>query len=159
VILRNFNQDYLVATVANVAPDSFTTTCVNTGAISGTAGFYTLGFTFAHTGTAPAITGGILTAPIGGNVILLSMRIYLAANTRATTTYNLTVPPGSTNGAGGDTGNDDLNMPILTARLPAGLNAAQSSQGPILNLGANFNIFNFTALPAVGVATNIQLAF
>ena len=161
VILRNFNEDYLVALVATVVDaNNFTVTCNNTGGTSGTAGFYTLGFTFTHNAATGSITGGTLTAPSGGNVVLLTMRFYLLAASKTGSTYLLTLPASSTNGAGGDTGEDDLNVPFLSIRTQnSGSTSAMGALGSTLTkaISGNYNQFQLGGLGAGNI--NIQMSF
>jgi len=161
VIIRNANENYLSALVVlTPTVDTFTVACNNTGGVSGAQGSYGLGFTFAHVGTP--ISGGTITAPAGGNVILLSARIYLAASKRSGTTYDLTVPASLTNGAGGDSGEDDLWMPVISVREQApGSDILASAVGYTLTkaVGGDYSTFKLSSLGATTTPINIQLEF
>jgi hypothetical protein len=158
VIIRNTNEDYLVATVATVAPESWTVACNDIGATSGSAGQYSLGFNFAHIGAVGSITGGTLSAPAGENVQLISLRIHIAANTRATTTYNITLPQSATNGAGANTSNADIYFPTYMVRQDADSLAAVSAT-LLKNISGSYNTFQLGALSTVPVGLYLGLQF
>jgi hypothetical protein len=110
-IVRNTNVFYLNALITAVTTDTFTVTCADTGETSGSAGAYLMGFTYAHNSqTAGSIAGGTLTAPVGGDCVLLSLHFNLGANQRSATSYYFYVPASSINGAGENTTLDNSYM-------------------------------------------------
>jgi len=148
VLARNLNVDPVQSLITRVDTNSFDLTTVDSGPTSGLEGAYSLGFTFSQTGAPDEVTGGTLSAPAGGDVQLISLRIHLAASTRAGTTYDLVLPASALNGAGGDTSDDDLFLPFLSVRSDAD---ALGAIGATLskNVGASFNTFEVGALPAI----------
>ena len=162
VILRNMNEDYLVALIASADADTFTVDCNDVGETAGTKGLYGLGFTFAHNAPSGQITGGEVYAPLNANVQLLSMRIHLAANERLTTIYNITVPASAINGAGANSGEEDLYAPICSVRQQSpGANITMTAVGFTLTkaIGGAYNTFQLAALGATTTPLNIQLSF
>lgn len=159
VIIRNTNENYLNALVASVVDaDHFTVACNDVGATSGSAGAYTLGFTYAHAGATGSITGGTLSAPANADVQLISLRVHLAANTRAATTYNLVVPASSINGAGGDTSMDDIYIPNQQVRQDSATLAAVGNT-IATNISGSYATFQFAALPAIATGMHMLLSF
>lgn len=158
VIVRNTNVDNQVGVVVSATANDFTIECANTGNASGTAGAYGLGFNYTHQGNAGSITGGTLTAPINGNVVLLGLQIHVGANMRAATTYNLVVPPSATNGAGNDTGPEDIYLPSYMVRQDADSLTAVGAT-VVKNVSGSYNTFQFGGLPAVGAGIYIKLQF
>ena len=92
VIVRNANADNFNGTITYIDPNSFSVTTANSGAFSGSAAAYSLGFT----STSVTSTGSTITAPSGGDVQLMSMLI----SDSMSGTYTLTTPQSSVNGAG-----------------------------------------------------------
>lgn len=158
VIARNTNMDYQVALVTAVTTNTFTFTTTNTGAASGSAGAYSLGLNFAYNGAAGSISTGTISAPVGGDVQLQSIRIHLASNTRLGTTFTLIVPKGNLNGAGGDTNMDDIYIPIQMVRQDGTtLVAVGNTIGT--NIAGDYGSFQFAALPAVATGIHILASF
>jgi len=158
VILRNTNVPVFDTLTLTLTADTFDVTCADTGPTSGTAAAYSMGFTFAYVGPANAKTGGVVSAPPGSDCVLLSIRIHMAANTRATTTWQLTVPKGNVNGAGGQTGLDDMSIPVQQIRqdsiaLPAVGNTIAC------NVGGDWGVYTFGALPAATTGIHILANF
>jgi hypothetical protein len=159
VIVRNTNVDYQVALVTAVTANTFSIACTDTGFSSGNNGAYSQGFTFAHNATAGSITGGTLTAPANGNIVLESIRIHLSANTRSGTLYNLTVPPSSILGAGDDTNLDNVCIPMQQVRQDGSSLAAVGSTIAVNVAGAGYNVFQLAALPAIATGVFIICQF
>ena len=160
VIIRNTNVDVLATPITDVlTPDSFTVTCSPSGATSGSNAAYSLGFTFAHNAASGSITAGTLTAPVGGNVVLLSLRMHLAANTRSVTTYNLTVPASPNNGVASNTGSDDMWIPILGVRQDTNAITAVGTTMSVNPSGGGYNVIQLSALPVIGTGIIIQLQY
>lgn len=158
VIIRNTNVDYQVALITSVTANTFDITCTDTGATSGSSGAYMLGFTYAHNAGAGSITSGTLTAPSGGDVQLVSLRIHLGANTRSATTYNLVLPSSSINGAGSDTSMDDIYIPVQNVRQD---NATLTAVGATIatNISGSYSTFQYAALPVVATGIHILMSF
>lgn len=137
--VRGINVDYLAALITSVTADTFTVTCADTGATSGTTGAYGLGYTYSHAGTFGTFTGGTLQAPTGAgiDVQLISMRLHMGPSSRTGSTYTITLPLGNVNGAGLDTGLDDVFLPMLAVRqenvnltgVSAGWNTGSAAAG------------------------------
>jgi hypothetical protein len=142
VIVRNANQDNFNGTVTVVNPNSFTITTTDTGATSGSAAAYSLGFTVG-TPTAAALT---ITAPSGGDVQLLS--VLFATGARTGTTLDVTVPQSATNGAGLNTTTQNAFFPVLSAKATAGGGAVNASLSlyPNASGGSNYNVFRIGTL-------------
>ena len=146
VLGRNLNADFVSGIVTRTDADTFDIPCVDSGPTEGTGGAYALGFTFVHAGDPGAITGGTLVAPAGGDVQLISLRQHLAAAERLGITYTLVLPASATNGAGANTGNDDLYIPFLSARQDSdGMGAIGATLAK--NVGGSFHSFQVGALP------------
>ena len=108
---------YLNALITDITADSFTVTCADSGATSGSAAAYLMGFTYEHnTQTAGAITGGTASAPVNSDCTMLSIHVNLGANQRSATNYYVKVPASSVNGAGESTTVDNSYCPILAVR-------------------------------------------
>ena len=159
VIIRNSNVDTLVTTVtAIVDSNNFSVSCANTGATSGTQAAFSLGFAFTHEGGVGSITGGLLTAPANGDAQLLSLRIHLSANTHTSTSYNLQLPASSLNGAGGDTSNDDVYIPVILVRQD---NDTLTAVGNTLakNVSGSYSTFQIGSLGSGTVGLYILAQF
>ncbi len=169
VIILDSNVAQLAAVVTSLATvnatnDSFVITCANTGATSGALASYARAFTFRHvkadysTATgATDISGGILAAPANAKVVLLSLRINLASNTRLSVSYFLQTPASAVDGAGDNTSVDDMYVPMLSVRSFA--SDSLSAVGAVLNKNFSSNLawYNITALSSNAVANNIAL--
>jgi hypothetical protein len=158
VIVRNTNVDSQVALITAATTNTFSITCTDTGATSGAAGAYMMGFTFAHNGAAGSISGGTLSAPVVGDLQLISLRMRLASSTRAGLTYNLVVPASSTNGAGGNTSNDDVYIPSPNIRnaLPSLTAVSSTIAGAV---SGSYNTYQLGALGQTANEINILLTF
>ena len=158
VIVRNTDVDLQVAVIATV-PDAntFTIACAS-GTGSGSAGVYSLGFTFAHNAGAGSITSGTISAPANADVTLLTFQTRLTANTRSTTTYDVIVPASATNGGGANTGNDDVIIPTYSVRQDTD---ALTAVGATIakNVSGNFSRFQMAALPVTATGIYITLRF
>jgi len=159
VIVRNTNVDYQFGLVTAVNGNQFSIASTATGPTSGSAGAYSMGLTFAYGQATGSITSGTLSAPAGFDIQLLSLRIHLAASTRAATnTFNLTVPAGFVNGAGGDSGTGDVNIPVQQVRQDsAGLSAVGNTI--TMDVGGSYATFQYGALPAVTTGIYILSQF
>jgi hypothetical protein len=158
VIVRGVNVDYINATIVSVAANSFTVTCADAGSTFGVSASYTLGFTFSYNAGAGSILSSSVIAPVNANVVLLSLRIHLAANTRSTTTFDIQVPNSSINGGGDNTGNDDVYWPTYMVRQDSdsmpGVGATIAK-----NVSGNFSIFRLGALSNTAVGQSIALSW
>lgn len=158
VIIRNTNENNQVTLITSVTSNNFVVTCADTGGTSGTSGAYSLGLTYVHVGTAPSMTGGTITAPIGGDVQLISLRIRLAASTRAGLTYSLIVPSGLLNGVGINTSMDNFYAPVQQVRSDA---ASMSAVGAtiVTNIGSSYTTIQFGALGASTAGLLLLISF
>jgi hypothetical protein len=157
-IVRNTNVDYQHGLITAVDASSFTMTCADTGGVSGTEAEISFGFTFAHEGAVGSITGGTLSAPVNENLQLMSIRIHLVANSRAATSYILTVPNSAINGVGDNTSMDDIIIPIFSVRQDTTtLVAVASTIGT--NVSGSYSKFQFAALPNIAVGMHLIASF
>jgi multisubunit Na+/H+ antiporter MnhF subunit len=158
VIVRNTNVDQLVALVTSVATDTYTVTCADSGATSGTLGAYSNGFTYAHDQSGSSIRFGTLTAPAGCDVQLMSLRIHLRTGTRLTTLYSVILPTSSLNGAGLDTNMDTIYIPNQQVRQDTDL---MPSVGNTIatNISGSYATIQFGALPATTTGLHFLLQF
>lgn len=153
-ILKNANVTGFDSLITAATTNTFTVTCADSGATSGSAGAYSMGFTFAYNAAAGTITAGTISAPANWDCVLLSIRIHMAANTRTGTTWNLTVPKGNVNGAGPHTSNDDVVIPVQQIRQDVN-NLTAVGNSIAYNVGGDWGVYTFGALPAA--TTGIQI--
>lgn len=153
-ILRNTNVTGFDSLITGVTANTFTVNCADSGATSGTAGAYSMGFTFAFVGAANALTGGIISAPANWDCVLVSIRIHMQAGSRSGTTWNLTVPKGNVNGAGAHTSMDDVSIPVQQIRQDS-INLTAVGNSIAYNVGGDWGVYTFGALPAT--TTGIQI--
>lgn len=119
VIVRNSNVEHLVATINTHTTDVFVVTTEETGATSGTACSYSLGFNFDHIGS-PSRTGGVISAPDGAHADVQLISIRIRTGSRNGNTYELEVPASAINGAGANTGAGDVYVPVTSVRNDPG---------------------------------------
>jgi hypothetical protein len=151
-IVRNTNVASFSSYITAATTNTFTVTCPNSGATAGSQGSYSCGIKYAHNSSTPGqIVSGVASLPSSGeSVEILSMRIYFAANTRQTTTYNVTVPVSTVDGA--TTGFDNFVMPNDRIRMAStGTPSVVSSTLASVATGGNWNTFQ---LGAIGVVAN-----
>lgn len=143
VIIRNANVSYQVATITAIAANSFDVTTTNSGGFSGSDAYYSLGFTFTHTG-APK-TGGILQAPSGdfADCQLLTLRI--RTGNRLSSSYTLVVPASAINGAGANTSLSDCFMPDYSVRSDSD-NLSAVGATIETNIVGSYSTFKFGSL-------------
>jgi hypothetical protein len=126
-IVRNANVDQLPGVITVVDANTFTLVTPNSGATSGADGAYSLGVTYTMTGALGSLTAIQIIAPANADVQIQSFRMHLPSGSRATTTFTMTVPNGTTLGgafigAGGDSTNtapSDIFVPLATVRSDA----------------------------------------
>lgn len=159
-ILRNVNVTGFDSLITAVTTNTFTVTCADTGATSGSAGAYSMGFTFAYNGAAGAYTGGTVTAPANWDCVLLAVRMHVAANNRAGTTFNLSVPKGNINGAGPHTGMDDISVPIQQVRQDGNsLAAVGATISTNTAVAGDYATYQWAALSSVAVGLHFTANF
>jgi hypothetical protein len=150
VIVRNADVAYQYGLVTAVTTGTFSIACA-AGTASGSAGAYSVGYTYAHnSSTAGQITSGTLTPPSNApaDLQLLSMRVYLGISQRQTTTYTFNIPVGY--GAGGTLGTlDDNWSPVILARQASGTAVAV---GCVISQNATTATYALSALPAATTA-------
>jgi hypothetical protein len=157
-IVRNANASYIPNLITAVTTDTFTVTTTDTGDLSGTAAAYGMGFTYSLVGAVGAITACIVSAPANWDVVLLSIRVHLAANSRAGTTFQITVPKGFINGAGPHTSMDDLTIPHQNVRQDNNnLQAVGATIGTFVN--GDYATYQFAALGLVAIGIHIIMIF
>jgi len=132
VIVRNANADNFSGIISNVTANTFDVTTANTGAASGAAAAYSLGFT----STSASATASTVTAPSGGDVQLLSMLI----SESMTGDYALTLPTSSKNGAGENTSIYNSYPPVIRLFI-----SGSTTVGPNFTLTSSANVFNIAS--------------
>ena len=161
-IIRNTNVFYLNALITAVTADTFTVACADTGATSGSAGAYLMGFTYAHNSqTAGTLLNGTLSAPVGCDCVLLALKLNIGANQRSNTYYSVLVPSSAINGAGNASNLDSVNPPILAVRqLTNGLLTAVGATLTLtLDAGSGYCTYQIAAISNVAVPNTIALQF
>ena len=157
MIVRGTNLDYQVVNLTSVTTNTFTFTTTTSATASGTAGAYSMGYTFAHNANGSAnITGGTLTGPNGyTGVTLLTVHIHLAANTRSSTIYYLVIP---IQPAGAQSGNDNVIVPGYNVRQDGTtLSAVGATIG--CDISSSWQTYQLGALPASATGMHAQLYF
>jgi hypothetical protein len=154
VILRDINVGYLSTLITAAATNSFTVNVPNSGALSGSYARYSLGFTYAHDISG---TGGTLSAPTGGEVQILSMRI--RTGERAGTTYDVIVPASVTNGAGQNTNLADVYIPNFSVRADSDTLAAIAGTIAVNQASLGYSTFRIGNLGASTLSRFILLQF
>jgi len=134
VIVRNANEDNFSGIISNVTANTFDVTTTNTGAASGSAAAYSLGFT----STSVVSTSSTITAPSGGDVQLISFMV----NDTLAGTYTLTLPTSSTNGAGANSSIYDAYPPLVRAYTTGGATVA----GATITLTSTPNVIVVSAV-------------
>jgi hypothetical protein len=144
IIIRNTNLDYQSVVITGAYTNYFIVTTIDTGDTSGSNAAYSLGFTFAHSGSPKS--GGVLSAPTGAHADcqLISMRI--RTGSRLGTTYSLTVPTSAVNGAGADTSLGNSYIPDFNIRYDADTLSAVPATMIVNSGSAGYNIFTFGGL-------------
>jgi hypothetical protein len=138
VIVRNANSDNFSGTITVINANSFSLTTVNSGAASGSAAAYSLGFT-ASTATSTALT---IAAPANGDCQLLSFAY--ATGARSGVVMAVTVPQSATNGSGANTSGQNAFLPNFFSRVisTGAINPATIT----FSTSSNFNVYTFAAL-------------
>jgi hypothetical protein len=150
VIIRNVNIDNEYCIISNVSTNTFDiTVSSSSGASSGSAAAYSLGFTVSSVSAA----GATIVAPSGGDVQLMSY--YHATGVRSGLTYALTTPISLTNGAGANSADTNAYFPILRVHGIAS-GSIISTAAMTLNTGTSFNVFNLDALGMNAVGIRLQ---
>jgi molybdopterin biosynthesis enzyme MoaB len=157
VIVRNTNVDYQVALIATVLTDSFTLTTSNGGGTSGNTGAYSLGFTYAHTGSP--ITGGTLSAPSGDHADCQIISLKIDTGVRSSTTYDLVVPASAINGAGSNTSIGDTYVPDFNVRAYSDSLTAIGATVIVNNGGAGYSTYQFGNLGTGALVRILLLHF
>jgi len=157
-IVRNTNVAYQDGLITAADTNTYTITCADTGAASGSSPVYTMGMTAAYVGSAGALTGITFTAPANWDLVIVSLRIHLAANNRSTTTFNVTVPKGNIGGNGPSTSMDNTPIPLQQVRQDSNTLASVGSTVAV-NLSGDFGTFQFGALGAVTTGIHILANF
>jgi hypothetical protein len=111
VIIRNCNVDNVYVEIDSVTISTFTVTVANSGDFSGSEGAYSKAFKTSSESSA----GCTVSAPSGADCQLISMLV--ATGARSASSYALTLPQSSTNGAGLNTTTLNSYFPIIRAQL------------------------------------------
>jgi hypothetical protein len=138
VNVRNANADNFSGTIVVINANSFSLTTANSGASSGSAAAYSLGFTVG-TPTSSTLT---ISAPSGGDVQLLS--VLFATGARSGTTLTVTTPTSATNGSGANTTGQNSFYPIIRAQTIS--TGALKAATLTLNTASNFNVYSIGSL-------------
>jgi hypothetical protein len=155
VNVRNVNADNFSGTITVINANSFSLTTANSGAASGSAAAYSLGFTYSGTPSATALT---IAAPGGGDCQLLSL-LY-ATGARTTATIDITVPQSATNGSGLDTTLQNVFFPNISVKATAAGGAVNATLSLYPNAlgGSNYNVFKIGTL-STSLSQLIRLNF
>lgn len=137
VIIRNCNVDNVWAPVTSTTSTSFTVTVPNTGGSSGIEGAYSKAFKTS----SESSSGCTVDSPASGDCQLLSMLV--STGSRSGSSYALTLPQSSTNGAGLNTNILNSYFPIIRAQLVS--SGAIVSAAMTLSAG-NPNVFTVSSL-------------
>jgi len=158
VVIRNTNQDYLVANVSAVTTDTFSVTCVDTGATSGAEAVYGTLFGADVTQNAGDVTAVVVSAPGGLNGASQLNTLSLFAGNQESG-LAVTLPAGFQEGAGGYTDKQDINIASADAKAFSGTGTS-GALSPTLtyNLGANFNRIDVSGIDNFS-PVNISLRF
>jgi hypothetical protein len=142
VIIRNVNIDNEYCIISNVSTNTFDiTVSSSSGASSGSAAAYSLGFTVSSVSAA----GATIVAPSGGDVQLMSY--YHATGARSGVTYALTTPISAINGGGDNSALNNSYFPIIRVQdLDPSGGGTIVGASMTLNTGANYHIFNLASL-------------
>ena len=147
VIVKNANSAYLNALITNKTNDSYVVTCSDSGASSGLNANYTNGFKFSHNSlVSGSLSSGTLFAPANCDIQLHSLRIHTPANSRAGTTYDLTLPLSVFLPAGADTSADDVYVPLTQVRSDADTMTVVGNTIAMNQAGAGYASFRIGAL-------------
>jgi hypothetical protein len=158
VLVRGVNVDYINSLIISASTNTFSIVCPNTGILGGLAASYSLGFTSVYTGSFGSLIGITIVAPANANVVLLSARLHLASLTRSSNTFDITVPNSALNGAGDNTGNDDVYWPIWSVRQDGNsMSGVAATLGK--NVGGNFSKFKLGAMSSPTVGQMIALTW
>jgi hypothetical protein len=143
VIVRNTNMDYQVATIDSTTLNGFAITTTITDGSYGIEGAYSLGFTYAHSGSPK--TGGVLSAPSGDHADAQLLTLRVRTGSRNGITYNVVVPASAVNGAGANTNLSDCFVPNYNVRTDSD---SLSAVGATLqtNIGGSYSTFQIGAL-------------
>jgi hypothetical protein len=137
VVIRNCNVDNVYVVIDSVTANTFTVTVANSGSLSGSEGAYSAAFQTS----AESSSGCTVTSPSGADCQLLSMLV--ATGSRSGTSYALTLPQSSTNGAGKNDNILNSYFPIIRAQLVS--SGAIVSASMTLSSGSP-NVFTVSAL-------------
>jgi len=158
VVIRNTNQDYLIANVSAVTTNTFSVTCVDTGATSGAEAVYGTLFTAAVTQNAGDVTAITISGAGGLNGASQLNTLSLFAGNQESG-LAVTLPAGFQEGAGGYTDKQDINIASADAKAFSGTGTS-GALSPTLtyNLGANFNRIDVSGIDNFS-PVNISLRF
>ena len=152
VVIRNANEDMLIATVNSSTINTFVVTCASSGGTSGTEAAYGALFTAVLSQSGGDVTGVSISAPGGlsGSSQLNNVTLY-ANNQESSCVF--TVPAGLNEGAGGYNDKRDINLVTVEAKNADGTGTSGNLTATTsYNLGSNFNqitvggIDNFTPI-------------
>ena len=136
VVIRNCNVDNVYVEVDSAAANSFTVTVTASGGSSGSEGAYSPAFKTS----SESSTGCTVSAPSGADCQLLSMLVSTGA--RSGSSYDLTLPQSSTNGAGLNTNILNSYFPIIRAQLVSSGAVVSAS----MTLAGSPNVFSVSNL-------------
>jgi hypothetical protein len=137
VIIRNCNVDNVWVPVTATTGTTFTVTVPDSGGSSGVEGAYSKAFRTS----SESSYGCTVDAPASGDCQLLSLLVSTGA--RSGSSYALTLPQSSTNGAGLNTSILNSYFPIIRAQLVS--SGAIVSAAMTLSVG-NPNVFTVSSL-------------
>ncbi len=159
-ILRNTNISYQTALITSVTSDTFSIVSLDSGDATGSLANYSMGFTYVHNSTTQgSLTFGALASPANEELQVISMRIHLAGGSRSSSTYAVTFPASAINGAGADTSQSTVYIPMFNVRQDSDALVGIAATMIMNPASSGYNRFQFGALGAVGTGVYILLQF
>jgi hypothetical protein len=142
VIIRNCNVDNVWVPVTSYTANSFIVSVTDIGLTSGSEGAYSAAFRT----NSPTPSGSEIVSPSNGDCQLLSVLVSTGA--RSGSSYTLTLPQSSTNGAG-------LNTTILNSYFPI-IRAQLASSGAIVSAAMTLSSVNPNQFSVSGLSTSLN---
>ena len=155
VIVRNTNTaETQHQLVTGVTATTFYINCADVGAVSGTAGAYSIGYTIQDTNLA---LGCVILAPaVNADLIMHRINIHWASAARGATTYSITCPAGGENL---NTSGTNTFMPVLAGRTDGAIGTFQSAGMNITYPTATTINYALHTLTNTAIPVNFVLQF
>mgnify|MGYP000117805798 CR=1 FL=1 len=139
-------MDYQIGKVSSVTTNTFTFTCADTGGTSGSDAVYGTLFTATVTQSGGNITALSIVSPGGlnGSSQLNNLTVYSKTQNDD---YDVTVPTGLNEGAGGYNSKTSINLITIEAKAFDGVgNSGNLSISTSYQLGSNFNVIGLSGV-------------